>query len=394
MLYINLDGIVPVKNRLGTSGTNLLLGDIAKTLSAKASSPNLLARVGDYSFAVLAYEQEPDAVLALGKSLCESIAESKYEVSGQTASITASIGISLINENTANAKEIIAKANEAAEFVKRENGVGNDVQLHSSEEQCAAHNDQVIKLLEHALEKELFKLVFQPVVSLRGDSGEHYEMLLRMPDEAGNNISPSEFLQAASDQGITKEIDRWVIAQSVQKIKLHLDKGHKTHVFINITVESMLDDTLLPWLGSLFNDTRLPGDSIIFQISETDATSNISAAKGFIKGVNQLECKAALTHFGRALNPFATLRSLPVSYVKIDSSFVTELTKGDDSKEELKTLISSLHTQGKLTIAPLVDSASLLPILWQAGINYIQGYYIQQPSEDMDYDFSTEDEDD
>ena len=66
----------------------------------------------------------------------------------------------------------------------------------------------------------------------------------------------------------------------------------------------------------------------------------------------------------------------------------------EDSKEELKTLVSSLHTQGKLTIAPMVDTASLLPVLWQAGINYIQGYYIQQPSVQMDYDFSTEDDDD
>ena len=120
----------------------------------------------------------------------------------------------------------------------------------------------------------------------------------------------------------------------------------------------------------------------------------MSQAKEFIRGINQLHCKVALTHFGRALNPFNTLNQLPVSYVKIDGSFIAELVKDEDSKEELKTLVSSLHTQGKLTIAPMVDTASLLPILWQAGINYIQGYYIQQPSVQMDYDFSTEDDDD
>ena len=391
VLYIKLDDFVPIKNRLGLSGTNLLLGDIAKTLATKVKAPDLLARVDDYSFAALTHD--PESSMELGKSLCETLANNEFDVSDQRLNVTASIGISLINENTTDAKEIIEKSENAANFSKRESGSGNGVHMHSSEEQSAAQNDKVINLLKTALEKELFKQVYQPIVSLRGDTGEHYEMLLRIPDEIGNDICPSEFLQVASSQGITKDIDRWVIQKSIANIKKHLDKGHKTHIFINITLESLLDTSLLPWLSAQLNDARMPGDSIIFQISEKDATSHLSATKEFIKGVNQLECKAALTHFGRALNPFATLKSLPVSFVKIDSSFITEITKSDEAKEELKTLISSLHTQGKLTIAPLVDSASLLPVLWQAGINYIQGYYIQQPSEKMDYDFSTEDHD-
>ena len=393
LLYIQLDDFIPVKNRIGPANTNLLLSDVAKTLQESVSEADLLARVDDISFAALLAGQEPDAAAEKAKQICQAIAAKPLNIAGEKLQLSASVGVALVNETTLDAKAIITKAREAAGFVTQAEDK-TCVHIHNEDDQDAAQKEKIIKLLETALEKNLFKLVFQPIVSLRGDSGEHYEALLRMPDEDGNDISPVDFLNTAADKGLTRQIDRWVIEESIQKLKGHLEKGHKTHVFINLTSESILDQSLLPDIGALLNEARMPGDSIIFQISETDATAHLTETKEFVKGVNQLHCKVALTHFGRALNPFNALKHLPVSYVKIDGSFITELSKNEESKDELKTLISSLHTQGKLTVAPLVDTASLLPSLWQAGINYIQGYYIQQPSQNMDYDFSTEDEED
>lgn len=394
VLYLQLDDFNELKTNIGDANINLVLGDIARELKAFIDHPDLLARIDDFNFAALLHDREPEAAIAVADKIRAAIADKAFDVADKPVKLTASIGISILNENTSNPAEVIKKAREAAAFIKTQTGQGNAVQLHSSEEQSAAHDEQVSQLLVRALEKNLFKLTFQPVVSLRGDSGEHYEIILRMPDEDGNDISPGEFLQIASNKGITKEIDHWVIEESIRRLGEHLAKGNKTHLFINITKETFLDTSILPKIGQLLNNARLPGDSVIFQISETDATTHLKEAKDFIKGANELRCKAALTQFGRALNPFNTLKHLPVSYVKLDGSFVAQLPNDDDAKEDMKTLVSSLHTQGKLTIAPMVDAASLLPTLWQAGINYIQGYYIQQPSKEMDYDFSSEDEDD
>jgi EAL domain-containing protein (putative c-di-GMP-specific phosphodiesterase class I) len=99
----------------------------------------------------------------------------------------------------------------------------------------------------------------------------------------------------------------------------------------------------------------------------------------------------ALTQFGCALNPFNTLKHLKIDFVKLDPSFSQDLSQADN-QEALKTLLSSLHAQAKLTIVPYVESASVLATLWQAGVNYIQGHYLQGPSQSMDYDFSTGDE--
>jgi len=392
MLFILLDDFAALSKSVGAAGTNLLLGDLGKLLKSQVQEPDVAARLGDSEFALLFQGLDSKQATQKAEEICRSIAENESEISGKSVKTTASLGISLVNENTSNPNQIISKAADSAKHVQTEQG-GNSVKQHSGYEIEAAQNEKVIRILKTALEKDLFKLVFQPIVSLRGDSSGHYEAMVRMPDESGNDISPAQFLSLAAHEGLTRQIDRWVIENTINKLKTHLEGGLKTHVFVNITVESVMDPTLLPWVSSLINESRLPGDSIIFQFSETAASTNLSHVKEFVKGINQLHCKSALTHFGRSLNPFNSLKHLAVSYVKIDSSFITELTKNDDNKEELKTLVSSLHTQGKLTVAPFVDSASLLPVLWQAGINYIQGYYIQQPSASMDYDFSTEDED-
>jgi multidomain signaling protein FimX len=390
--YIQLDNFIPIKNKLGAASTNLVLRDVAKALKQVAAQPNQLARIDEFNFALLVPDMEPQVALVHGEKLCQATSANPFNVSNENFDVTASVGIAIINENTESPGLVIGKAKEAADFVHR-NKEGDGAHLHSNDEQDAAHNEQVANLLRQALEKNLFKLVFQPIVSLRGDSGEHYEALVRMPDEGGNDICPSEFLQTASDNGLSLDVDLWVIKEAITKLKAHLEKGRKSHLLINLTQKSLLNPELLPNISSLLNEARMPGDSIIFQLSETDATSNIAEAKEFIRGINELHCKVAITHFGRALNPFNTLKQLPASYVKIDNSFIADLNKDESGKDDLKTLVSSLHTQGKLTIAPMVDHANLLPILWQAGINYIQGYYIQQPSGSMDYDFSTEDED-
>lgn len=392
VLCIQPDKITELASGIDAAGMNMLLGDIAHALQNVIKPPHLLASTGDTEFAALLTNCEAQTAETLAQQACDAVAQLTTQVKEQTLNTTVSIGISILNENTANPEEIIAKAREAAEFVIAHSEAGNGVHLHSTDEQYEVNARKVLQLLQRALNDQLFTLLYQPIISLRGDSAEHYEALLRMPDEEGNIISPSRFLQTASDSGLIRQIERWAIETSIRALTQHISKGHKTHLFINITAESMRDPQLVPWLGKLLNELRLPGDWIIFQISETDAMAHNDQVCEFITQITSLQCRTALTNFGRALNPFQTIKKVPVNYIKIDSSYITELGKDDEAKEELKTLISSLHAQGKLTIAPMVDNAGLLPVLWQAGVNYIQGYYIQQPGDTMDYDFSAEDE--
>ena len=211
-----------------------------------------------------------------------------------------------------------------------------------------------------------------------------------MMNEDNEEVSTYDFLPPAGPSETASKIDRWVILQTIKHLSAHRSKGHNTRLFLNLTAETLQDKTFLPWLSVALKAARLPGDSLIFQINESDATTYLKQAKDFSKGLKELHCKTSISRFGCALNPFNTLKHFEADYIKFDGSYTEEIQKDGDTREQLKEMVSTLHAQGKLTVVPFVENASVLSMLWQAGVNYIQGYYLQAPSAEMNYNFEEE----
>jgi multidomain signaling protein FimX len=312
-----------------------------------------------------------------------------FDISGRTAQTTLSIGVAGLSEKTAKAQDVVNRAQRCADDLNE----GNALKLFdpSAELAAAANRGSIVAMVQQALEHNSFRLLFQPIISLRGDSHEHYEVLLRMLNPQGQEVPPPDFLNAAKEAGLGEKIDRWVILNSIKLLADHRSKGHNTRLFVHLSSASLQDQTLLPWLSVALKAARLPSDSLVFQLSEPDAITYLKQAKALTNGLRELHCKVALSQFGCALNPFNTLKHLQLDFIKIDGSYSQDLNT-PDSQEALKTLLASLHAQAKLTIVPFVESASVLATLWQAGVNYIQGYYLQAPSQSMNYDFSSDDE--
>ncbi|HWV10790.1 MAG TPA: EAL domain-containing protein [Pseudomonas sp.] len=387
--YIRIDRYAPLLAEVGLAGIDLLLTDLANLLRAHFGGEAQLARFGDDVFTVLQPGQTPEQTTAHLSSLLKKIEGHLFDVSGRTAQTTLSIGIAGLNETTPKAQEVVDRAHRCADELSD----GNALKVFNPADElaAAANRGNVIAMVQQALENNSFRLLFQPIISLRGDSHEHYEVLLRLLSPQGEEVPPLEFLNAAKEAGLGEKIDRWVILNSVKLLADHRSKGHNTRLFVHLSSASLQDQTLLPWLSVALKAARLPSDSLVFQFSEPDAIAYLKQAKALTQGLNELHCKVALSQFGCALNPFNTLKHLHIDFVKVDGSFSQDLSKAEN-QEALKTLLASLHAQAKLTIVPFVESASVLATLWQAGVNYIQGYYLQGPSQSMNYDFSAGDE--
>ncbi|MDA0272244.1 MAG: EAL domain-containing protein, partial [Proteobacteria bacterium] len=147
----------------------------------------------------------------------------------------------------------------------------------------------------------------------------------------------------------------------------------------------------LPWMSVSRKASRLASDSIVFQLHENDATSYIKQAAKFTKGLQELHIKSSINHFGCSLNPFNLLKHLTPDFVKLDGSFANQLEDNKEKQTELVEMVQALQATGVLTAISGVENPSTLPALFMTGINYIQGNYISEPLEDMDYDFSSED---
>lgn len=389
LVYISIDNFGALQADIGIGGSDLLLADLAQILRGFCSEDALLARFGDDACSILLEGKEPEVVAGQLTSLLKQIESHLFEANSRTIRITASIGVSCISETNPEPTQAIERAHRLAEQVSQAGGNALKVFNPLEELEHMANRGNIIAQIRHALETDAFKLEFQPVISLRGDSAEHYEAFLRLLNNQGEEIPPTEFQSAAQESGLAMDIERWLISRSVTLLAQHRSKGANTRLILNLSSASLQDPEIVKWISALLKETRLPADALIFQFNDADANNYLKHAKVLTESLQSIHARISLSNFGGALNPYAVLKHLPVDYVKIDESFSSDLNN-PDNVEQLKEMIATLHNQGKLTIVSNVDSAIMMPTLWQAGVNYIQGNYLQPPSDSMNYSFSHE----
>jgi diguanylate cyclase (GGDEF)-like protein/PAS domain S-box-containing protein len=387
--YIALDNFMGMKSRVGIAGADLLLGDLATLLREKTGDNMVLARLSDDAFCIMCLPCEEQAMTEQCEAIRKAIEDHLFDINGRTVQITVSIGVAMITENSPKAPDLLGRAHTASAELRKKEGFeqGNGVLVYNPADYEVLDESNSTEAIQKALDDNRFRLLFQPIINLRGEGEEHYEAFVRMLDKDDKEVSPYDILPPMGPSDMAIKIDRWVILQTIKQLASHRGRGHDTRLFLNITAETLQDKTFASWLSVALKAARLPGESLIFQIREGDANNFMKPAREFAKSVHELHSKVSISHFGCALNPFNTLKHIDVDYVKVDGSFTEEIQKSDKAREEIKEMVKSLQSAGKLTIIPLVENAGVLATLWQAGVNYIQGYYLQAPVPEMNYDF-------
>lgn len=380
----------------GLIGTEQACRHVAAALAAATSSPFLPISHSQWAIVVCADTRK--SAMDIVDGFRETVENLLLEINEKTVRPTITLGGAILedegHDSMSSAIEATLNAAFATMQAATEVAEGNHVELPTFETKEQEFNDEanrVLTLITEAIEAQKFILLFQPIISLRGDSDEHYEVFLRMLNRAGEQMAPHEFLRTAIDNEVAGKIDRWVILQSIKTLSAYRSKGHNTRLTINLTSNSVADPEFIQWLAVAIKAARLPSDAVIFQITESDSANYIRQTREFVEGLKSMHCRASLSRFGLADEPFEVLQHIPVDFVKLDGSLIKNLNDDDAIREDVTGLIKQLQSQGKLTIVPMVESANVLSALWQAGANYIQGHYLQEPSTAMDYDFSSDD---
>ncbi len=391
VIYLLMDNFKSIKDNLGIGAADIVISDIANLLRNQTAENDIVARFGDHSFTVLRRDCSAEQIQALAEKFRQVVEDHIADVEEQSVTTTCSIGMSLVAESTPSAHEVVSRADLACE-VARSSG-GNRIHLHNPvvDEKIGRERDQQMHaLIKDALERDQFQLLYQPIVSLQGERGGKYEVLLRMLNDDGEPILPTQFLPIADQTGQTAEIDRWVIQNAIRTLATHRAQGAETQFFIKISAATLLHQELVPYINNCMKVTRLPGDALIFEVAEKDAAQHLKHAKHFVKTLKELHCKTALEHFGAGPNSFQLLKHLPVDYLKIDGSFIHNLASDNDNQAMVKSILDTANSMNRQCIAEYVQDAHSLAVLWQSGIQFIQGNFLQEPSAALDYDFSSE----
>lgn len=388
LLYIEPDDFKQISETVGVAAADLVLSDFANIIKNKVGAADVAARYSGEVFTVIVTEPDLAKVKRLAESLLKAVEDHIFDLDGQSITTTCSIGATQIKETSSDAKKVLAQADMACKHAK--SGGGNQLHIHSAADERASNERDMewIRRIKTAIEKDRFRLVYQPIVSLHAEPGERYEVLLRLLDEKNQDILPGEFLGLAERTGLMPEIDRWVVKQSAKVLAGKRSTNVQTQFFIKLSHDSIKDQTLLVWISKLLKAARLHGASFIFEASESSVLSALKETKLFINGLKQLHCEFAIDHVGSETQSFSYLKHLEVKYLKIDGAYIANLADNEKSREMLKMITDVARTEKKLTIAEHVQDANVLAVLWQSGVNFIQGYYLQKPDNAMTYDFS------
>ncbi len=382
LILLGIDNFAALRRQLGFSGGRALAAAVGRAL-ADGDIPDgaTLARAGDDCFALLS-DRATDAALTLATALCKLIDARLFELGDQSLHCTVSAGIAACSSGD-NALDRAQRALDSA----REQGNGGaaiDTAQPPLRPLAAAGSENA---LQEAMEDERFVLLFQPVISLRGVGGEHYEVLLRMHGDTDALIPPDNFLDGLGVSGANAKLDRWLLLEATKRLAESRDKNHDTRLVINLTANALLDDTLATWLGVALKAAGLPPHSVILQLREIDVNNYLKPARAFTEAVRQLGCRVSLSSFGRGADSLKTVRNLPVDLVQMDQAFTREL-QGSGDASALKEIVGELTQRDIKVIVPFVENAAVLATLWQVGADFIQGHYLQAPTAEMAYEFT------
>jgi diguanylate cyclase (GGDEF)-like protein/PAS domain S-box-containing protein len=383
VLYLDLDQFKIVNDACGHNAGDALLKQIGALLKSKIRWRDTLARLGGDEFGVLLESCTMEEALRTAENLRELISEFRFVWDERTFRLGVSVGVVPITMQTDDVASLLSAADSACAAAKDAgrnrvyNYQENDIDLmkRRKEMQWAAR-------ISNALDEnrfELFRQTIQPL-QVTGEHGAHYELLIRMRDEAGSLIAPGLFIAAAERYGLMTAIDRWVIQSAFRWLVSEADERERLALCsINLSGQSLADEKFLPFVIEQFQKSGLSGACICFEITETAAIASYSQANRFIHALKEIGCRFALDDFGTGLSSFGYLKHFPVDYLKIDGSFVKEMLHDPIDREMVRSINEIGHLTGKKTIAEFAENAEIITMLRGMGIDFAQGYGVAEP---------------
>lgn len=384
VILLSLDRFNSLKETFGVSGSDMILVEFSKLLQHEIPEEDVACRFDSSRFIVLSTTWKNKDLQNYMERLNNAIAYHICELDGRSVSSTASLGSSIIDENTPDANEILARAERALD--QAIDGGGNQgILYHPLEGEMSQKqlDEMWNKRLREAIKQNRMRLFFQPIISLNDDSGERYNVLMRMLDEKDKPIAAREFMSSAERTGVAKMLDRWVLHHALLNLSARLRQNISTTLFLKLSASTLQNLEVLQWLSDQLKEYRIPGELLVFEIKSGIAINHLRQLRDFHKGLQQIHCRLALDDFGIGTNSLQLLKQIPAEYLKFDRSFMDDLPNSPENQETIRTLTIQAHAENRMVIAQHVEDPKALPILWGLGINYIQGNFLQAPSERM-----------
>ncbi len=380
LIFIDLMQFKLINNTCGYEAGDRLLGETAQRLRSLAGTDAIVARIGAAEFAILAPLHAEQEGYLLASEVKAEIEERRFEEAGQTFVIGTAMALLGFDERNERVMELLRSVESAAEIAKKSGST--DIQVIKPGDARIEQRDEVmswVTRINRALDENNLKIRCQKIAPLDAESGAatHYEVLLTVIDEQGEHLPPGDFIRAAEEYNRMAAVDRWVVDTVLQWMHENPDTLAQFGGFsVNLSGHSLNDESFLDFMFEALVRYQIPRDKLIFEITETVAVANLADAADFINEMRGIGCRFSLDDFGVGQSSFSYLKRLPVDFIKIDGSFITNIADDSVDYALVKSITEMGHFLDKKVIAEYVSDARILESIRTIGVDYAQGFHL------------------
>jgi len=379
-LLLSVDGFSALEERFGLADCEELLEQLRQALKTRLAPADQVYRFSVSELAAVVSRPRLADVQALGELLQRELSQQIYTTANHEAQLTLTL-VAYPLGGDEKAEAVVRDVQREGRRLSQKGGnqfavLGAAAEASQSEREDARKAAMVKK----AIEENRLKLAYQSIASLEGDSRQHFDVLVRMIDDTGKELHAGEFLPAAAKFNLMRNVDRWVIARSLAIIAKRAGGKDAPSLFVRLSEDTLREtDEFLKWLTELLKAHPLQNEEFVFEIQEMILQNHIRKARTLTETLAKLGASIAVDHYGMSSNSAQLLEHLPnISYLKFHSSYTQKFNEKEVNRR-MNQLMEVAKQKKIKTIVSHVEDANVMARLWQMGVNYIQGYHVQEP---------------
>jgi diguanylate cyclase (GGDEF)-like protein/PAS domain S-box-containing protein len=382
LCYLDLDHFKQVNDTSGHLAGDSMLREVAKLLRDAVRDSDTVARLGGDEFGTLLIGCPLDKARQIADDLTRAVGDYRFVWKDKIFNIGVSVGLVEISRESGTLEELLAAADTAC-YVAKKQGSGRVAVYSARDEALARHSGEIqwLQRLQGALRENRFRLYQQVIVPAHGeDGGPAMEVFVRLQDETGHELPPSEFMRAAERYRLMGLVDRWVVQTTFAALgRGALAVPANRSVAINISGQTLADVQFLEFVVECFDSSGVTPGQVCFEISESAVLANLDHARRFVGVLHGMGCQFALDDFGSGIGSFSNLKNLPLDYLKIDGSFMRNLARDTVNQAMVTAMIKLARTLNFKVIAEQVEDTAAVEMARRMGVDYLQGYAIGRP---------------
>lgn len=376
LAFIRPDRFSEVERDVGPISSEEIIAQLAEILGRLMSEADIAGRFGGTVFAMVLERGSLKDIEAWSENAINRVSDHIFEVADRSLSLTCSIGLAEMGEGTDRVEDLIRNAEKANQRCRQDGGDRVFVEETADESTRIKRADALwVRQIKSALVEHRFRLVNLNIANLGGKAERMFDTVVKMIDEQGDEIAAADFMGTAARNKLLRAIDRWVIGASFG----FCTREATDLVFVKLSHESILDSSIVSWITEQAAATNVKPTNLCFQVSEADATQYQKQTLNLSKTLKSKGFYFAVEQFGIGRDPLRVLANVPMDFVKFDGSFMQAIANDAAIQEKIRGFVSSANRNNIKTVASRVENANSMAVLFQLGVDYMQGHYLHEP---------------